>query len=139
VIALLAIAGGYTIETVFPSNKDYSAIINVLAQAIATAEGFYVSGSKAQRQNNPGNITDASGIASYPTADAGWAALYRQIGLMFSGSAIYNTSMTLAEIAYYYADGAHDPQGATNWANNVASYLGVTPDTTLSALAAQYT
>ena len=73
---------------------------------------------------------------SYGTADDGWNALYAQVNAMFQGtSGFYNPGMSINEVAYTYADGAHDPQGAANWANNVAATLGVTTDTTLSSIA----
>jgi hypothetical protein len=136
VIAFLALAGGWAASSsLLPSgNSGYPQAVILLGQAIATAEGFWVTGSRAQRNNNPGNI--GGGNASYGTADLGWQALYNQVQMMFSGASnFYNPGMTIAQIAWVYADGAHDPTGATNWANNVASALGVTPDTTLSTVA----
>lgn len=111
-----------------------STLIALLAEAIATAEGFFKAGSLAQRQNNPGNLTDpATGaIRIFDTVDQGWQALYDQIGLFFSGSGYYNSGMSLAQIGDRYAN--HDPA----WAANVATYIGVPVTTTLDQLAAQY-
>jgi len=64
-------------------------------QAIARMEGFYVTGSRANRNNNPGNlnfapwqsafgavletipagIQETARFGAYPTADAGFAAM----------------------------------------------------------------
>lgn len=110
-----------------------STLVALIGEAIATAEGFYKSGSVAHRQNNPGNLTDAAGqIRNFPTVTDGWNALYDQIRLMFNGSQRYSSGMSLAEIGNIYANG--DP----NWAMNVAAYIGVPVSTTLDELSAQY-
>ena|SRR5215831_14858030 len=146
IIVVLALGAGWAVAAPMtpPANGNpilpFPRVVIVLAQAIAFAEGFYVAGSKPQRQNNPGSLTSGSGtILSYATAEDGWNALYDQVQAMFTGQSVYyNVSMSISSVAYWYADGAHDPQGATNWARNVASQLGVTPDTTLATLAAQF-
>jgi hypothetical protein len=73
-------------------------LIQRLAEAIARYEGFYVPGSVPQRLNSPGDlifarqpgakphpITGRDGkvrtYAEFPTSDAGWEALRRQIRL----------------------------------------------------------
>lgn len=119
------------------------AFIDDFAAAIAYAEGFYVSGSRAARNNNPGDLTvDTTGQAVgtdgpfmvYATLADGWEALKQQISLMLSGaSAYYDPSMTLREIAAKYT--ATDPEA---WAANVASRLGTTVDSTLSYLETLY-
>src|SRR6266481_1214960 len=56
-----------------------------IAQAIATMEGFFNSGTIAQRQNNPGNLRSwgnypvVGGYVQFPDADTGWNALYTQV------------------------------------------------------------
>ena len=111
-----------------------SVLTELLAEAIATAEGFYQSGSLAQRQQNPGNLTDSSGtIRTFATLADGWSALYTQIDAMLSNqSAKYNSGMSLSQIGDIYAN--HDP----NWSKNVSAYIGVSPDTTLDELQAMY-
>lgn len=129
---VLAVGGGAVLTSVVPGTTD---IVQQFADAIATAEGFFVAGSKSQRSNNPGDIESNGQIIQYATADDGWAALYHQVYLMFyGGSQNYNPSMTIGQIGYIYADGLHDPTGAANWSANVAAALGVTTDTTLQAL-----
>lgn len=71
-----------------------------IAEAIAHQEGFYVQGSRAQRNNNPGNVvagtfalhygccgSDRKGIAYgepgfaiFPTIDDGWRCLEAVLG-----------------------------------------------------------
>jgi len=113
--------------------------INAFAVAIAYAEGFYVNGSRAQRNNNPGNITldiTNEGIGKdgpfiiYATAEDGWQALKKQVSMILNNtSGIYNSEMTIAEIAEKYTA---TEQAA--WAMNVASKLGISPTTKISSL-----
>lgn len=112
-------------------------LIDKLADAIAFAEGYYVTNSRAWRNNNPGNITvDTTGTGIgrdgmfiiYSTAEDGFEALKKQIQKMIDGtSAFYNVSMSIEEIANIYT--ATQP---VEWARNVASRLGVTVETRLS-------
>ncbi|HEV2498620.1 MAG TPA: hypothetical protein VGY31_03455 [Terriglobia bacterium] len=121
-----------------------SSLTSALATAIATAEGFFVGGSLPSQANNPGDLEIAGagvGVGSnqgktiFASADDGWNALYNQIDLMLTGqSSIYSPDMTISQVAQLYTGG----DNADAWANNVASQLGVTPDTTLSELQAQY-
>jgi hypothetical protein len=128
-----ALAGGAALVATVPGvpGSPTSDIIQTFANAIAVAEGFFIAGSRPQRTNNPGDIN----LATYGSVQEGWQALYNQVYLMFyGGSQYYNPSQTIAQVGYIYADGAHDPTGASNWASNVASALGVTTDTTLQQL-----
>lgn len=121
-----------TIESVFDP-------VEALAQAIATAEGFYVDGSRPQRDNNPGDMTVdiiGRGIGKdgpfivYATADDGWANLKAQIQKWFDGSSHNaDSSSTIADLSSFYT--AND-QGS--WAANVASALGVDVNTPISQL-----
>jgi hypothetical protein len=129
-IGLLILIGG-------ASMADTS-VIDKLAAAIANAEGANVEGSRPKRNNNPGNLTldiTKRGIGKdgiyviYNTFADGLDALRKQVDLMFGGSSIYNPSMTIREVAEHYTTTQKDA-----WANNVASYLGVTPGTRLDEL-----
>ena len=134
VVAILALTGGGLLVSSLPAGS-VPPIVQQFADAIAQAEGFYVSGSVPNRKNNPGDIESSGQIIQYPTVNDGWQALYNQVYLMFyGGSAHYNPSMSITEVAWIYADGADDPVGAQNWASNVAQALGVTTDTTLQNL-----
>lgn len=132
--AALAIMGGGLLTMTIPPDSVPD-IVKRFANAIATAEGFFVNGSRPQRNNNPGDIMSNGQFVVYSTTEDGWSALYGQVYKMFyGGSAYYNPSMTISQVAYYYANGSGDPTGAANWANNVAGVMGVTPDTTLQTL-----
>jgi hypothetical protein len=101
-----------------------------LAEAIARAEGWYATGAtqnRGQRANNPGNImTPEWTLVQYPTAAAGWDALYRQVELALSGqSRHYRPDMTIWQMAEIYVGHA----GWENWARNVSSALGVPSST----------
>ena len=108
--------------------------VQKIAQAIATAEGFFVSGSRPQRNNNPGDMTqDLIGKSTgkdgafvvYATPDDGWANLYAQVQKWLDGSSSHATAnSTITEIAGFYTT---TDQSA--WATNVANELGVSVDT----------
>ena len=122
----------------------YPRKVNDLASAIARAEGFYVPGSIPQLAKNPGNLksptwtyageregqTLGSGIVVFQTADAGWAALKRQLMLIISGeSNVYSLAMTIRQMGTTWTGNA--TEGAA-WSNNVALAFGVNPDTPLA-------
>lgn len=108
-----------------------------LAEAIATQEGFFVAGSRAQRNRNPGNLTQSFGFAVvgadgmfpiFASAAEGWAALRTQVGMMLDGtSRIYGPEMSITEVARRYTTSQQE-----EWAANVASYLGVPVGTSIS-------
>ena len=88
-----------------------------------------------QRNNNPGNIkagglsddlatgTDSQGHLVFPTPEAGFEALIRDVQAKVSGNSKYlQANPTLAQLGSVYAE---DP----NWSNSVAKILGVTPET----------
>jgi len=114
-------------------------LIDKFADAIAYAEGYYVTSSRAERNHNPGNLTvDTTGTSIgndgpfmvYASPDDGWEALKKQVERMIDGtSQYYNQTMSILEIAYKYT--ATD---ALAWARNVASRLGVSTDITLMDL-----
>jgi hypothetical protein len=115
-----------------------NAVISRIADAIAFAEGYFVSGSRPRRNNNPGDLErdiTGKGVAwdgpyvIYASAKDGLEALEHQVRLMFSGSHIYKPSMTIAQIAQHYT--STDP---TIWALNVAKRLGVKVSTSLNEI-----
>lgn len=85
--------------------RDREMLIQTMAKAIASHEGFYMTAAECRRtgnfkrlpdgkfdyrtvsarNNNPGNLRAwgrtpiVDGYASFPTVDAGWAALRRQV------------------------------------------------------------
>lgn len=114
-------------------NVDYKgitpALVQTLAAAIAQAEGFGKVGDIPTVRNNPGDLESGGHVVAYATPEEGWAHLYNQCADILSGqSHYYNPAMTINQIAQVYVA----TSDATNWANNVAAALGVTPDTTLN-------
>lgn len=105
-----------------------------LAEAIAQMEGWNKSGSRAQRNNNPGNLRasslaigkDDAGYAIFPSADVGWQALIRQIGLDTA------RGKTLSQFLKGYAPPSEN--NTSNYIQYVASTLGVSPNTALQDL-----
>ena len=142
---LLLIAGGFIVLAILGGGLavsslpgGYPGFVTAFANAIATAEGFFVNGSRPQRNNNPGDIMSGGSFVVYNSISDGWNALYNQVSLMFTGgSSYYNPSMTIGQVAQVYVDGPNATgmsPGATAWMNNVASVLGVSPGTTLATL-----
>jgi hypothetical protein len=126
---------------VVPASKENAVI--AIAQAIASAEGFGVIGSRPWRNHNPGDMTKdltdrAAGtdgpFVVFLNDEDGWQNLYTQVRAMLAGppySSIYSPGMSIAEVASHYTSTQQ-----TEWAANVAAHLGVTPDTTLEQVAA---
>jgi len=110
------------------------AAVQKLAYAIAIGErGQQEIGSGNVTRNNPGDITDNNGnLLSYDTLADGWADLYHQVSLMFSGgSRYYWPGMTIDQMAQTY-------DGTSKWndlAANVAAVLGVSRSTRLVDIA----
>jgi hypothetical protein len=120
--------------------------VNEIAEAIATAEGYYADGehdghSLPYRLNNPGALKQPAlggidlptwqdtGLVVFPSADRGWMALRHQIRLMLSGdSRIYHPSDTLLAVAAKYTGG----DASRTWGHRVAAELGVEPAATLA-------
>lgn len=107
-----------------------------IAQALATFEGYFTSGTLADRNNNPGNLragvgqigTDANGYAVFASAEDGWNALYSQINLDIS------RGLNLQQFIYKYAPPS-DNNPTSNYLNFVASKTGLPTDVPLSDLA----
>ncbi len=122
VIVLVKSVGGALFVT--PTN------VQRIAEAIAVAEGFYVDGSRPQRNHNPGDMTlDLIGksigmdgpFVVYASDYDGWLNLYTQIQKWLDGSSSHATAdSTIQQISEFYT--ANDQ---TSWAANVANSLGV--------------
>ena len=110
-----------------------SSAVQAIAQGIATAEGYYNGpGVIPYDNNNPGDIKVGGVIATYPTAQDGWNALYHQIELMVSGqSSVYSPSMSISDVAQLWTGG----DNPTGWAQTVAGVVGVDPSTPLEQIA----
>ena len=112
-----------------------------LAYAIALANGYNVTGSTPNNNNNPGNLhngsagfgVDSQGNTIYATSDLGNFALQTSAAHALNGdnnTFSYNPNKTpLSAIASVFAP------GNVNWINSVASSLGVKPNTMLGAIA----
>ena len=113
-----------------------------IAQAIAVAEGYAFPGAPQtsptnipNSRNNPGNITDptktgADRVRTYPTPEAGWDALYKQVAGMLAGSSLYPKTWTIEQVAQRYTGEAQ----YKNWSTIVAARLGVSPQAIFSEL-----
>lgn len=111
-----------------------SGAVQKIAQAIAFAEGFYVSGSRPARNHNPGDMTqDLIGkkvgtdgaFVVYATDEDGWNNLYKQVTLWLEGGSSHATAeSTITDLSSFYTT---TDQAA--WATNVANKLGVSLDT----------
>ena len=145
ILVLIAVVGAaYVLLTAFPDwgSMDTSADDRTqkLAQAIASAEGFYKAGSRPQRNNNPGDMTqDLIGKAVgtdgpfvvYATPDDGWANLYAQINKWYSGTSNRaDGTSTISELSSFYTTTEKQ-----TWAVNVANNLGVSVDTPINQIA----
>lgn len=106
-----------------------------IAAAIQTQEGYY-PGTLAYQNNNPGNLIyagqagatpGAGGFASFPDYQTGLEALNNQIQL-YAGR-----GLTIQGMMNVYAPAASG-NNPTLYASNVATALGVSPDTLLSSL-----
>lgn len=115
-------------------------LVEQIAQAIATMEGFYSAGSIAQRNNNPGNLRSwgsnpvANGYAKFPTVEAGWQALRSQIQT--------NIDRGLTLIEFFAGKpgvyGGYSPSADNNnpagYAQYVAGRAGISPTVPLNTL-----
>lgn len=122
--------------------------VKLFSEGIALAEGFYVAGSLAAINHNPGNMTldligksigMNKGFVVYANDADGWANLYKQVEkILTNASGIYDSGMTLREIGQKYAS-TSPPNEQLAWAINVASKLGIDIDTPVSTLLTQAT
>lgn len=102
-----------------------------LQEAIARQEGFLVPGSRANRNNNPGNIefgefaiahgaTGSDGrFAIFPDAATGFAALTALLVNFYKG-------LTLPQFVEKYAPSSENDTGA--YVQNLSSWTGLNPD-----------
>ena len=104
-----------------------------LATLIAHMEGWGSSGVPATLNNNPGNLRyagqreatgQAYGFAVFPTPEAGWRALERQLQLDAAAGD------TLEKFIYEYAPPKENK--TSNYLQFLVSNLGVSPTTPLT-------
>lgn len=120
--------------------------ISTWAQAIATFEGFSSSGSRAQRNNNPGNLKyagqagatgqDSGGFAIFPDVATGFQALYAQLAKYVSSFPSFTILQAMARYLGQTVPTNNAQGNAFTYATFVANALGVTVDSTIGDLAA---
>jgi len=121
----------YDTEDYSAGSTSYPDGLKNFARAVAYAEGFGTPGAIPTVANNPGDLkvggnTTNGGITIFDSVEAGWNRLYRQLALIISGgSSYYTLDMSIADMGNTYAN------GDSNWARNVAGYLGVSTDAKL--------
>ena len=114
-----------------------------LSLAIARQEGYYVPHTRAQKNNNPGNLNfgafarshgatrgDDKGYAVFPTVAAGWAALK---ALLESPS---YAGLTLAQAITRFCPPSGDVRGDNDTAayiQHVSEWTGISPSAPIAA------
>lgn len=107
-----------------------------MATSIATAEGFFVTGSLPSKCHNPGDLEVGdvgcgvdNGKTKFPNDTAGWQALRHECDLILNGlsRAGYKLSDTWWQVAVRYTGN----DGAAGWAQTVAGRLGLSVTNTL--------
>ncbi len=106
-------------------------LIYNIGQAIAKMEGFFIQGSIANKNNSPGNLRNWQGVptdggfARFPSSEAGWKALYKQIENNIFGTGkrdvfpLRNQGLTL----YQFFIGQRDADGVVI----IGGYPGYAP------------
>jgi hypothetical protein len=142
-LAVIVLVGVAFILIRTGSDVDSSANPGVqrLAEAIATAEGFFSPGSRAARNHNPGDMTQdligrAVGVDGpfvvYGNDADGWANLFAQINMWIAGRSQHATAeSTISDLSGFYT-----ADNQSGWAINVANHLGVSVDTSIAELIA---
>lgn len=115
-------------------------LIDSIAQAIATMEGFYTAGTISQRNNNPGNLRSwgtnptSGGYAAFPSVDAGWSALKQQITINIGrGLNLYEFFGGKPGVYGGYSPSA-DNNNPKGYAVFVASRVGIDPSIPLNSI-----
>jgi hypothetical protein len=130
---LFAVIGGAAIMAA----KALPSVIDRMAELIRDWESGGNLQARSYRNNNPGNLktagqagvvgADEYGHAIFDSYENGWQALIRQVTIAFNGqSHVYSPDDTLYSFFSKYAE---DNSG--NYAEYVASGLGVSPETQL--------
>ncbi len=115
-----------------------STAVEKIAFAIARQEGFFKSGSVAMRAKNPGNMKvgdrglgTINGITVFANAEEGWMRLRIQVASMLSGTSVnYKPWFTIRDVSKVWT-----ATEQAEWAQNVARFIGVSPDTQVKDIA----
>jgi hypothetical protein len=111
-----------------------------IAQAIATEEGFYKSGSIAQRNHNPGNLRSwgaapiVDGYAVAPDDATGWSWLYSQVNTNIGRGLTLNEFFAGKPGVYPGYAPSTDANRPYAYAAFVAAQVGIPVDVPLNAL-----
>lgn len=121
------------------ADMNYNDKISNVAEGIAHAEGYGIPGAIPTIAHNPGDLvipnwpgnrlgSEGISVFSPDGADAeGWNRLKHQLQIIIDGTShVYTLDDTISVMANKWTS-TQKPI----WAGNLASYLGVTPDTTL--------
>lgn len=111
-----------------------------ISVAISEMEGFNVPNSRAQRNNNPGNLRSWKGVpveggyANFPTAAEGWNALRSQVRRNVGrGLTLYEFFGGKPNVYAGYAPAA-DNNKPRHYAEYVAKRVGIPADVPLPEL-----
>lgn len=117
-----------------------TSLVTSIANAIAQMEGFNSPGTRPNVNNNPGDLISWSGVptsngfAQFPTAAAGWAALYQQVQLNINRGLSLNQFFAGGNGYPGYAPGGSAGNNPQAYASFVAQQIGVDPNTPLNTL-----
>lgn len=113
-------------------------MVNEIAESIARMEGFYTPGTLARINNNPGNLRTwgslpiRNGFAVFPTEEAGWNALRRQVQLLIDrGLNLYEFFGGKPGVYPGYAPAA-DNNKPRQYAEFVAGRVGIDPSVAIN-------
>jgi len=124
--------------------KSLSEGISKLADVIKKHEGYYIEGSRAQRNNNPGNLTASpfpnkkefpnkkdKGFCIFPDKETGEKALNHQLNIIFTGdSRHYKPTTTIEEFVNKWASTSKKVE-KESYAKSIAKEFKTTKDKTL--------
>ncbi len=118
-------------------NKLYNDYLFRIAYAIARMEGYFIPGTIAERNNNPGNLRrwgslpTESGFAKFPDHIQGWNALMRQVHLNIGRNLSLNEFFAGKPGIYPGYAPASDNNRPFEYALFVNRWLGIDPSTEL--------
>lgn len=127
-----------------PQTNKKEQVISLLAHTIARQEGFYVNGSRAKKNCNPGNLIyigqskaigkDDKGFAIFANEQDGWDALYWQLNYILDGkSRYYSPEFTLEQFVNVWASTSPINEKEA-YAKAIADTFGVSINTKLKDL-----
>lgn len=126
-------------STALPS-MTLTELVARIAVAISEMEGYMKEGSRAERQNNPGNLRNwgktpvVDGFANFPTPAEGWTALRRQIAKNIGrGLTLYEFFGGKPKVYPGYAPDS-DGNRSRHYADFVAKRVGIPADVPLYKL-----